>query len=99
MPLDVTEYKSIADERSGGKLPAAQEPAITHQQVAISGASAQSNAFHSATEFVRVHADEAVRVAFGANPTATATSMRMSAGATEYFGVRAGDKVAVISTT
>lgn len=99
MPVDVTEYKSLADARNGEKMMAAQEPSITNQQVAIGGGSAQSNAFSSATEFVRVHTDEPVRIAFGANPTAAATSMRMSAGATEYFGVKAGHKVAVISTT
>lgn len=99
MPLDVTEYKSLADARSGERLMAAQEPAIASQQVAIGGVSAQSNAFNSATEFVRVHTDEPVRIAFGSNPTAASTSMRMSAGATEYFGVKAGHKVAVISTT
>lgn len=99
MPIDITEYTDIAASRLGKPVIAGQEPSIGNQQVAIGGASVQSLAFNDATRFVRLHADAACRVLFGANPTALATSMRIPAGGTEYFGVAPGHKLAVIQTT
>lgn len=99
MALDITEYGSMATDVPGNRLPCGQEPAVLTQQVAIGGASAQSAAFNGSTRFIRVHADAACRLAFGADPTASAASMRMAAGSTEYFGVRPGHKLAVITTT
>lgn len=98
MPLDVTEYSQMADDGYGRLLPTGREPGH-QQQIAIGGASAQSVAFGGATRFVRLHTDAACRIKFGSNPTADGTSARMAAGSTEFFGVRPGDKVAVISTT
>jgi hypothetical protein len=48
---------------------------------------------------VRIHTDATCRIAFGANPTATSGSQRLQAGGTEFFGVRPGTKIAVISST
>lgn len=96
--LDITEFSVVARTPQGDVLPTGRWPA-TNQQVAIGGASAQSAAFGGATTFVRVHTDAACRIAIGANPTAAASSPRMAAGATEYFGVIPGDKLAVITTT
>lgn len=74
-------------------------PPVAEQTVAIGGASAQSAAFNAATQVVRVHADAICSIAFGANPTATASTMRMAAGQTEYFAVNPGDKIAVITNS
>lgn len=95
--LDITEYSQMATDAAGRLLPAGKEPG-KYQQVAIGGASAQSNAFGEQCTFVRVHTDANCRIAFGSNPTAAATSSRMAAGATEFFGVKSGDKVAVITS-
>ena len=96
---DITEYDKLARDASGAIIQTGGEPAAVQQQVAVAGASAQSAAFSLATRFVRVHSDVPTRILFGANPTAVATSMRIAAGATEYFGVIPGQKIAVILTT
>jgi hypothetical protein len=98
MPVVVTEYSELAAAGSGHPILAGQEPSLAVQEVAIGGASAQSNAFSSATRFVRVHADAACRVAFGADPTALASSTRLPANGTEYFGVKPEHKIAVIQS-
>lgn len=97
--LDVTEYSTLAVDAPGRVIAAGQEPSVVHQQVAISGTSAQSAAFQDATKFIRLHTDTACRILVGVNPTAATTSMRLPANGTEYLGVRPGFKVAVISTT
>lgn len=76
---------------------AARMPAVANQTVSIGVSSTQSAAFDSLTGLVRVHADVACHVLIGGtNPTALSTSMRFIAGQTEYFVVKAGDKLAVI---
>jgi GMP synthase-like glutamine amidotransferase len=97
--VDITHYRDLARASVGGAVQTGQEPALSTQQVSITAGSVQSAAFPSGTKMVRVHTDGAVRVAFGANPTAAATTMRLAAGQTEYFGVMEGHKVAVIQTT
>lgn len=96
--LYISEY-SEAGIKGPGMLPAAAEPGVTTQTVAISGTTAQSAAFGATTRFVRVHTDAICSIAFGSNPTATTSKLRMAANQTEYFAVRPGDKVAVISNT
>jgi hypothetical protein len=98
MPVDITEYRAMARDDRAQVVPCGLEPALTNQQLTAGGASTPSAAFGAATRFVRVHADEDVRIAFGANPVASAASPRMAANSTEYFGVVAGQKVAVIAT-
>lgn len=97
--VDITQYTQLAADQSGKPIPVGMEPGIANIQVAIGGSSAQSAAMDNNTRFVRVHTDAACRIAFGANPTAAATSQRMAAGQTEYFGVRGGEKIAVITST
>jgi hypothetical protein len=64
------------------------------QEVATGAASAQSMAI--ASKAVRLCATAACRVAFGANPTAVATSLYLAPNVPENFLVQPGDKVAVI---
>jgi len=97
--LYIQEYAKLASDDMGKTIQVGLEPALASQTVAIGGASAQSVAFNQRTEFVRVHTDVVCSVKFEANPTATTSDARMPAGATEFFGVRVGDKVAVISNT
>lgn len=80
-------------------VPAGAEPAIATQTVAIGAGSVQSSAFNTNTRFIRLHTDAICSVKFGANPTATANDARLAANQTEFFGVNAGDKVAVITNT
>jgi len=97
--LYIQEYAKLAGDDMGKPVQAGQEPALASQTVAIGGASVQSAAFNARTEFVRVHTDVICSVKFGANPTATTSDARMAADATDHFGVKGGDKVAVISNT
>lgn len=97
--LDVTEYTDLATARNGAAVMAGSEPSRVTQQVSVTGGSLASAAFSDATKFVRVHSDIACRIAFGQAPVASGASQRLAAGATEYFGVQSGIKIAVISTT
>lgn len=98
--LFITEYADMAQTVRGGAQ-VAQSPAVAAQTVAIAGSSAQSSAFNVATTYIRVHTDAICSIVISTNPTATATSKRMAADQTEYFGVPVGQsyKVAVISNT
>lgn len=97
MAVDITEYAQLARDGAGGTIPAGMEPAVVVQQIAESGISQQSAAFKGRTTVVRVHTDATIRVSFGENPSASGASMRMVANSTEFFGVRGGDKIAVIA--
>ncbi len=104
MPLDITEYDSLALDARGNVILVGQEPAIAVQQLVPGGASVASASFSGNTRFVRLHTDVTCRVEFRANgpdtnPTAAATSQRLPAGATEFFGVRPGYRVACITST
>jgi hypothetical protein len=96
--LDITEYAELGVSRSGGRVLAGIEPAITNQQLVIGAGSLQSAVLNETTTFVRLHADIPCRVLFGTNPTANGTHRRLSAGATEYLGVSPGLKIAVIQS-
>lgn len=92
--LYITEYAEIPPVT----FQAAPAPALRSTTVAIAGVSAQSLAFLTKTRLIRLHCDVACQVEVGGtNPTATAVSARMVAGQTEYFYVRPGAKVAVIT--
>jgi hypothetical protein len=97
--LYISEYDRQCIDYLRLGVPAPQEPSIAEQSVAIGGTSAASAAFNAKTKFVRVHTDAICSIAFGVSPTAVATAKRMAAGQTEFFGVRPGDKVAVITNT
>lgn len=96
--VDITEYQNVAHDGIGNRVAAGIEPARSVQQVSISGVSAQSASMQETTKFVRVHTDSTIRIAFGSDPTASATSQRMVGNSTEYFGVTPGIKIAVIAS-
>lgn len=95
--LYISEYPSFS---SVSQTQIGQEPS-TDQTVAITAGSVQSTAFKGNTQMVRLSTDAICSVSFGANPTASATTKRLPAGATEYFQVPVGQafKVAVITNT
>ena len=97
--LYIEEFASLPALSNGQAIQAGLQPSVAAQTVAIGAASAQSSAFNASTKFVRLHTDVVCSYLFGADPTATATSPRMPADATEYFAVIAGQKVAVIENT
>lgn len=97
MPIFITEYEKLARAGDGPLIMAGQEPAVAEQTKSVGGASAQSSAFNARTTFVMVHASEVCHLAFGADPTAVTTAHRMGAGETRFYGVNAGQKLAVIA--
>lgn len=92
--LYLTEYGGTGT----GRGDVAQGPSITTQKLAI-GVAVSSNPFNLNTHFIRVHVDAICSVAIGGNPTATTSNKRMAADQTEYWGVRPGDILSVISNT
>lgn len=96
--LSVQEYESLGKDAYGDIMPAGKEPGATTQNVSFTTTSVQSSAFGATTRLVRVVSDVDARILFGSSPTAIATSsVLISAGQPEYFGVDPGDKVAVIT--
>lgn len=94
--LYITEFAHSGNSNSGAVLQVASMPPLADQQVVFTTSSVQSAAFNDNTRFIRVHTDATCHVAFGDNPTALTSSMRLLEGWTEYFAVKAGQKVAVI---
>lgn len=97
--LYVAEYSDIVQTvRGGTAIP--QDPPIAEYTVPISGSSTQSPAFNTATRFVRIETDAICSVSVNvANPVATAANGRLAANQTEFRGVTAGNKLAVITNT
>lgn len=85
----------------GGLTPMAKVPPLAEDTVTIDVTSTQSAAFNAKTRLVRIHTDAICSIAFGTNPTADATNMRLAANQTEYFEVPKGQsyKVAVITNS
>lgn len=97
--LYITEYADIVSTvRGGTAIPV--DPPIAEQTVAISGSSAQSAAFSTATKFIRIHTDAICSINCNAtNPIATAANGRFAANQTEFRGVTPGLKLAVITNS
>ena len=97
----ITEFAGYGIDTLGRDTVAPKQMTVAEQTVAIAVGSTQSAALNAQTTLVRVHADAICSVAFGVNPTAAATNMRMAAGQTEYFTVQqnSGLKIATITNT
>lgn len=99
--LYVAEYSDLGRSEPG-MIQAAQSPVVTRQVLAIGAGSVQSAAFNASTRYIRVHTDAICAIAIDFNPTAANSGTqteRLAADQTEYFGVKAGMKIAVIQNT
>jgi len=89
------------DANAPGQI--AKCPPITQQAMTSSASSAASNPFNVATRFIRVHTDGVISIDIRTTPTAVIGApngtMRLAANQTEYFGVNAGDAIAIITDT
>ena len=96
----IREYADIAHTFSK-TVQAGAEPANADQTVTTSGASAQSAAFGANTRVIAIStpAAQAVACLFGDNPTAAVTNFRLPANTIVFFGVKPGQKVALIDVT
>jgi hypothetical protein len=98
--LYITEFDTTKIiEGAGAPGIITDEPPLAEQTVAIGAGSVQSAAFNAGTQMIRVHTDAVCSIAIGTNPTASATTRRLAANQTEYYGVMAGQKLAVIQNT
>lgn len=74
-------------------------PGIT-QNIISAGASQQSAVVDSNTSIIRIACQQDTFIAVGSNPTATASSMMISGGSTEFLAVIPGEtKVALMQVT
>ena len=89
----ITEYNTFGVQQ-GNVSSAAFEPAVADQTVSFTTAT-QSAAFNDDTKFIRLIADANCNLAFGANPTATASTQFVPANTEVWRGVAAGHKVSV----
>ena len=95
--LWITEFQKLGDgPRQGGIAQVGRLPAVAEQTITMAGASAQSSVFNASTNMIRVHTDTPCHILVGSNPTATTAKLRLAGGATEYFAVTPGEKIAVI---
>lgn len=102
--LYIDEYANLPQLNSMNAIPQAPvAPPIATQKIAIGGGSVASAAFNAGTKFVLLHTDAICSIAFNAfgtaDPVATASSSRMNANETRFYGVYATGKVAVITNT
>lgn len=99
--LYITEFAQVGIDALGRvAAPIPRQLPVAEQKVAFT-TSAQSATLDATTTMVRLQADGICSVAFGANPTATTSNLRMTAGQTEYFMVPAnsGLKIAAVNNT
>lgn len=92
--LYVSEYITLAQSQAGIAM-CGQEPGLDQAPVTFT-TTTQSAAFNAQAKFVRVYSDGDCHIAFGANPTATTSNKKLTAGQAEYFGVTGGHKVAAV---
>lgn len=93
--LYITEYSRIAGDADGHNVQVGAEPGT--DQVVSFTTTTQSAAFSTTTKMIRVYADAACHINFGASPTATTSNKKLAADAPEYFGVIGGQKVAAVT--
>lgn len=95
--LYITEFSDLGRGGDGGPVPVAGAK-LRSQTRTLSASSAQSAAFGAGTQFIRLNTDTTCFIEIlGTDPTATTSSMRLPADQTEYFAVKAGDKLAAIT--
>ena len=94
--LFITEFQYLENANDIGGVPQAARLPGTTQVVTYTTSSVQSTAFGVNTRFVRLASDAPCCLAYGSNPTATTSGMRLPSEAVEYFGVQPGQKLAVI---
>lgn len=97
--LFISEFAKVKVPQGTYQAQAPLQPSLADQTVAIGGASAESNAFNAATNFVLLSADAACSIAFGVAPKAAATNFYLPANVPLLFAVTPGMKVACITNS
>ncbi len=94
----IREYADLAVTYSK-YVQAGAEPALADQTVTTSATSAASNAFNANTRLIAIStpAAQAVCALFGDAPVATTGALRLHENGVFFFGVKPGQKVALIN--
>lgn len=95
--FQIAEFTQQGRDTSSNLIPVVSLPAVLVQSVTLGAGSVQSAALGGNTSVVRLTTDGPCCIAAGPNPTATTDSLRLPAGAVEYFAVTPGHKIAVIA--
>ncbi len=94
----ISEFAGIGTGVPGANAAQAPyQPSLAEQVVAIGGSSVPSAKFGANTRYIRVHTDAICSVRVDA--AADANSARMAAGQTEYYAVKPGSTLNVITNT
>lgn len=93
--LHITEFRGMAQSLAGGvQIPYG---VLAHQELTIS-TETDSSAFNASTRFVRVWAEAACHITWGApEQAATTAKMPLGAGESYHFGIDTGDEISVIA--
>ena len=94
--LYIAEVEKLGIDAMGASVIAPEMPPLAEQTIAITSGTLPSAPFGGRTRFVQIHCDAVCSVAWGQNPQATTSNMRLGAGDTRYYGVTPGDQLAVI---
>ena len=101
--LYIEEFQGVGQPQQqrdfiGAALATADRPSLSQPVISIGGSSTPSQPFARDTILIRVHTDAICSVKVGGlTPVATTGSMRLAANQTEYFGVKQGEYLAVIT--
>ena len=90
----ISEFAGIPTVTGGGQGQMAVLPAVTNQQLDISGGVQSSAAFNGSTRYIRVVCE--LQCAVKAGGTASVTDTVLPAYSPEYFGVSSGGTISVI---
>lgn len=97
--LRIQEYGGLRNHFHPMQVPSTPA-AVVQTPITIGGASVQSAAFAAGTNLIEVSTDAICSIAVGgASPSATTNNTRLPADTIIYFGVRPGEKLAVITNT
>lgn len=96
----VAEFEDVGSSFLGQGVAAPMCPPIREQTVAITTVTL-GVPFQPKTKLIRINVDAICSIAIGKSPVASVTTMRMAAGATEYFSIPPGQgfTISVISNT
>ena len=102
--LYLTEFESLSADTSAGALaPIAHCPPVAYQVVYFGATQARSAPFNHRTRIIRLHTDSTCVLQIGDSGAPVAVPgvngvFRMAANQTEYFSVRPGAVLAVITS-
>lgn len=96
--LWIREYRRIGVDEAKREMPVPSEPGVADQTVTFTTAT-QSNAFNSATSYVRIIGSAAFHYLIASDPTATTSNLKWPADMPLDIEVTAGSKISVVAAS